>query len=99
MLILVGELNANKNNKAIISAMEKLQNKKIHYILCGVGDRQTDLQEQADRAGLHNNVHFLGYRSDVKKLYEAADCFVMPSLREGLSRSLMEAWQVFALRG
>lgn len=46
---------------------------------------------QADRAGLHDNVHFLGYRNDVKELYEAADCFVMPSFREGLSRSLMEA--------
>jgi hypothetical protein len=91
VIISVGELNANKNNRVIISAMETLNSKKIHYILCGIGEKQIKLQMQADRAGLHDNVHFLGYRNDVKELYEAADCFVMPSFREGLSRSLMEA--------
>lgn len=91
VLISVGELNKNKNNGVIIAAMEQLQNKSIHYILCGVGEKQAELQEQAYNAGLHDNVHFLGYRNDVKELYQAADCFVMPSLREGLSRSIMEA--------
>lgn len=91
LLISVGELNANKNNGVIISAMEKLKNPNIHYILCGIGDKQAELQAQADKAGLHGKVHFLGYRTDVKELYEASDCFVMPSFREGLSRSIMEA--------
>lgn len=81
----------NKNNGVIISAMEKLNNKNIHYILCGVGEKQTELQEQTNEAGLHDYVHFVGYRNDVKDLYKAADCFVMPSFREGLSRSIMEA--------
>lgn len=71
--------------------MEKLKNENLYYILCGVGEKRSDLQKQADKADLHNNVRFLGYRSDVKELYEAADCFVMPSFREGLSRSIMEA--------
>ncbi len=91
VLISVGELNTNKNNGVIISAMEKLNSKNIHYILCGIGENREELQEQADKAGLHDNVHFLGFRNDVNKLYEAADCFVMPSFREGLSRSVMEA--------
>ncbi len=91
VIISVGELNANKNNSVIISAMEKLQNKKIHYILCGVGEKKAELQAMAEAAGLQNNIHFLGYRNDVNELYQAADCFVMPSFREGLSRSIMEA--------
>lgn len=91
MLISVGELNTNKNNGVIISAMEELKNTNIHYILCGMGDKQVELQAQADKAGLHNSVHFLGYRNDVKELYEISNCFVMPSFREGLSRSIMEA--------
>lgn len=91
LLISVGELNANKNNSVIISAMEKLKKPNIHYILCGIGDKQAELQAQADKAGLHDTVHFLGYRNDMKELYETSDCFVMPSLREGLSRSIMEA--------
>lgn len=71
--------------------MGKLKNPHLHYILCGIGEKQKELQEQADKVGLHNNVHFLGYRNDVKELYETSDCFVMPSFREGLSRSIMEA--------
>lgn len=71
--------------------MEKLHNKKIHYILCGQGEKMRELQSLADKVGLHDNVHFLGYRNDVKELYQIADCLVMPSLREGLSRTIMEA--------
>ncbi len=91
MLISAGELNENKNNTVLISALSKLQNKKIHYFLCGVGDKETDLRQQAQEAGIAENVHFLGYRTDMKALLHAADVFVMPSFREGLSRSIMEA--------
>lgn len=91
VLLSAGELNINKNNQVIISAMEQINQKNIHYVLCGVGVQEAALRRQADAAGLHDNVHFLGYRTDIKELYKMADCFVMPSYREGLSRSLMEA--------
>ena len=91
MLISAGELNENKNNTVLISALAKLQNRNIHYFLCGVGDKENDLRQQAQEAGLSENVHFLGYRTDMKALLQAADVFVMPSFREGLSRSIMEA--------
>ena len=91
VLISVGELNANKNNTIILSALKKLKNKKIHYVLCGKGDKLSLLKKQVCDADLQNNVHFLGYRSDVKELYAMSDCFVIPSFREGLSRSIMEA--------
>lgn len=91
VIISVGELNENKNNKVIISALEKLKNKNIHYILCGVGDKKDELSAMAQSAGISENIHFLGYRTDIKALYNASDCFVMPSYREGLSRSAMEA--------
>lgn len=91
VMISVGELNHNKNNGVIISAMEKLKNKNIHYVLCGTGAKQSSLQKKVDQSDLNNYVHFLGYRNDAQELYKASDCFVMPSIREGLSRSIMEA--------
>lgn len=91
VVISVGELNENKNNRIIISALEKLKNKNIHYILCGEGDKKEALKEMAESSGVSENVHFVGYRTDIKALYNASDCFVMPSYREGLSRSAMEA--------
>lgn len=91
VLISVGELNANKNNCVVISALKQLKCQRLHYILCGAGEQEAALKNQAEEAGLGGYVHFLGYRNDVKELYKMADCFVMPSFREGLSRSIMEA--------
>lgn len=91
VLISAGELGINKNNTVILSALEKLGRTDIHYVLCGTGEQRETLEKQAAAAGLEKQVHFLGFRNDVKDLYAAADCFVMPSFREGLSRSMMEA--------
>lgn len=90
-LISVGELNKNKNNKVIIEALAILNNRNLHYFLCGVGDEEEKLKKIAKERNVFNQVHFLGYRTDVKELFKATDIFVMPSLREGLSRSIMEA--------
>jgi glycosyltransferase involved in cell wall biosynthesis len=91
VLISVGELNSNKNHQVIISALGEIQNKKIHYFLCGVGDKEEDLKRQSKKCGIEENVHFLGYRTDVKQLLNSSDIFVIPSKREGLSRAMMEA--------
>lgn len=68
-----------------------MQRKDIYYLLCGVGVEQQHLEEMSEKLGVRDQIHFLGYRSDVSKLYQAADVFALPSFREGLSRSLMEA--------
>ena len=91
LLISAGELNANKNNRVIIEAMAKLNDSRIHYVLCGVGPLDAELKKLAEDKGIAGNVHFLGYRTDVFSLYREADVYVMPSFREGLSRSMMEA--------
>jgi len=91
MMISAGELNQNKNNSAIIKAMAKANNPKVHYFLCGKGELENELRELAKNYGISDNVHFLGYRKEIKELLKSSDIFVLPSFREGLSRSLMEA--------
>ena len=90
-VISVGELNSNKNNITIVKAMAKIKNDNLHYYLCGVGQEAAAIKQYASEHGLEKNIHFLGYRNDIKELLSACDIFVMPSFREGLSRSLMEA--------
>lgn len=87
----VGELNRNKNNRVILDALKRLNNDNVHYLICGKGHLQQRLEEYAEKIGVSDAVHFLGYRTDVKELLCASDIFVLPSYREGLSRSLMEA--------
>lgn len=88
LLLSVGELNRNKNHETVIRAMAGLD---VYYIVAGSGALQAHLQELVNTLGLCDRVKLLGYRSDVKELYETADIFVFPSFREGLSISLMEA--------
>ena len=89
VLISVGDLNKNKNHSVIIDALKRLQSNTIHFILCGEGEMRGKLERLANP--LEGRVHFLGYRSDIKELMAASDIFLLPSKREGLSRSLMEA--------
>lgn len=89
--ISAGELNNNKNNIIILEALNMLKNSKIHYLLCGVGNLKEKLFQYSLENNLEKNVHFLGYRDDVKELLKVSDIFIMPSFREGLSRSIMEA--------
>ena len=91
MIISVGELNTNKNNKVILEAMAEIANNNVNYFLCGIGPLEEKLRLLAKKYGIENQIHFLGYRNDIKDLLQAADIYVMPSIREGLSRSLMEA--------
>lgn len=91
LLISIGELNRNKNHKIILEALRMIKNQKIHYLVCGTGSEKERLIEIAEKYGIKNNIHFLGYRSDVHQLLKSCDVFIQSSYREGLSRSIMEA--------
>lgn len=91
IVLSVGELNENKNQKVIIQAISLLKDKNIHYILCGKGDQMDTLKNLVKEKKLENNVHFLGYRTDVVDICSQADVYVMPSKREGLPVASLEA--------
>ncbi len=91
ILLSVGELNKNKNQKVIIQALALLHDPDIHYVLCGKGDQLENLKALAEQSGLSGNVHFLGYRKDLYGIYTQSDVFAMPSRREGLPVASLEA--------
>ena len=53
-------------------------------MLIGVGELEQSVQEKTRNMGLSNKVLFLGQMADVSGWYHAMDCFVLPSLFEGL---------------
>lgn len=89
VLLSVGEVNANKNHQVVIRALPKLENCK--YVICGVGPLAEELKALATELGVENKLLMAGYRRDISRFYQMADCFVFPSHREGLSVALMEA--------
>ena len=89
----VGRLVAEKGLPELFRAAESLADVGQVLVVVGPMDpdkpdalTETDI-ERARRAG----VRFLGTRSDVERVYAAMDVFVLPSHREGLPQSAMEA--------
>ena len=91
ILFSVGELIKRKNHVAIIEALKQIDNPHIHYVIAGNGELFDLLNEKIRKLELSGQVHLLGYRTDINRLCNSADVFILPSLQEGLSVALMEA--------
>ena len=90
-LLTVGELHKGKNQQVVIQALAKAEIPSVQYFLCGKGEEEESLKKQAEETGVSDRVHFLGYRKDIAEIMNACDVFAFMSLREGLSRALLEA--------
>lgn len=90
LLLSVGELNNNKNQRVVIEALRELQNKNIYYALVGDGKNRDEYTLLIKKYGLEDNIKVLGYRKDVDELCKISDCFVHPSIREGLGIAPLE---------
>jgi glycosyltransferase involved in cell wall biosynthesis len=88
----IGEFTSTKNHAFLLAAWRGVagEEPRAHLLLIGDGRLRKAMERKADREHIPN-VHFLGFRSDVPQLLQATDIFVLPSKREGLPRSIMEA--------
>lgn len=91
VIVSAGEIVKSKNNYVIIKALAELKNPNIHYLCCGDGNKMETWISLSQKVELSNNVHFLGYRTDVSEIMNCSDIFAMPSFVEGVPRSLLEA--------
>ncbi|MFQ5858728.1 MAG: glycosyltransferase [Anaerolineae bacterium] len=94
--ILVGTLASFKPRKGLSylvhAAGEVLsRQRRVHFILAGDGPERGRIEEEVQQRGLAKHVHLLGYRHDAVTLLNALDLYVLPSLFEGLPRSVLEA--------
>lgn len=86
MLLSVGELNENKNHESVVRAIQGME---IIYVIVGKGELKDKLGSVAKECSVC--LRLMGFRNDVADFYDAADIYVLPSIREGLNVSLMEA--------
>lgn len=89
--ISMGDLIPRKNYGVAIKAIAQCKNPNIHYLICGRGSELDNLQKLVKEQEIENQIHFLGYRTDIKELLQAADIFLFTTLQEGMPRSMMEA--------
>ncbi len=63
----------------------------MSLLIAGRGELESQLCQLTATLGVQERVRFLGFRSDVPQVLSTLDCFVFPSLREGLPLALLEA--------
>ena len=89
----VGRFVKQKNHKFMIDVFNDIyiNNPNSMLLLVGRGPLEKDIFNKVNKLKLHDNVLFLGQREDVNELYNVMDCFILPSLYEGLPLVGVEA--------
>ena len=82
----VGRFNVQKNHSRLLDVFAEVAKAApdSRLALIGVGELEQEAKEKARALGLQEKVLFFGQMSDVSEWYHAMDCFVLPSLFEGL---------------
>lgn len=94
VMIHVGRFAKQKNHEYLVKILQnysKVDLSAWKMLFVGDGPLKENIQTQVRKSGLEGHVLFLGNRTDVEKLYSAADMFVFPSLHEGLGIVVIEA--------
>lgn len=89
--LMVAEFNPGKRHADAIEAVAQLQDPRIHLLLAGAGPGLDEARKLAEDWGVGAQVHFLGFRRDIPALIRLSRAVLLPSAREGLPRSLLEA--------
>jgi glycosyltransferase involved in cell wall biosynthesis len=63
----------------------------VHAVVAGDGAEAAELRSLSEQNGVSQQIHFLGFRSDVDRLMLAADLFVLSSSIESFGMVLLEA--------
>ena len=93
----VGRLTPVKDQQLILRAAAVLRQTqpelfaRLRIMLVGDGPLRRQLQELIDTADLADHVWLAGDRDDVPQLLRLMDVFVLPSLGEGISNTILEA--------
>lgn len=93
IIVNVGELLPNKNQKTAINAMKKVAEKipDVTLLIAGNGPERNNLERLVAEQKLEKHVKFLGYTTQLQRYLQICDLEIACSYREGLPLNVMEA--------
>ena len=82
----IGRLTEQKNTLFIIDIFWEICKKepKARLLLIGDGNLKDIMLKKIEDLGIGDKVLYLGRREDIQQFYNGMDCFLLPSLYEGL---------------
>lgn len=92
-VVSIGRLDPVKDFGTLIAAFSKMATRKPgdRLWIVGSGPERARLEAKIADLGLGAVVRVLGERRDVAAVMKAADCYVQPSIYEGMSNTIVEA--------
>lgn len=93
----VGRIQAVKDQQTLLRAFSGFLKKypayqsKVNLVIVGDGPLLKDLKQLAAALGVSDHVWFPGSLDSVAVILQASDIFVLPSLAEGVSNTILEA--------
>jgi sugar transferase (PEP-CTERM/EpsH1 system associated) len=92
----IGRLDPIKDQASLLRAGATLIARRsgarqLRLMIAGDGPLRPSLEALAGQLGIREHVWFSGRRDDIPALLGALDVFVMPSLNEGISNTILEA--------
>jgi glycosyltransferase involved in cell wall biosynthesis len=91
LFLMVAEFTPGKRHVDALRALASLKRPDVFMAFAGNGPLMEKTRRLAVRLGVSERTRFLGFRNDVTNLMSVSDALVLPSLREGLPRSILEA--------
>jgi glycosyltransferase involved in cell wall biosynthesis len=95
-IVFTGRFQVQKNVSMLLeqcAALHQHSETPFELHLVGDGPLRIELQEQADRLGLSDQITWHGWtpREQLRSIYQASHCFVNPSSYEGMPNAVLEA--------
>jgi L-malate glycosyltransferase len=91
-VMFTGRLHPQKNLPVLLQAWTQVADRSpANLVLVGPGNDRQQLTELARSLGIADRVQFVGAVDNPADYLRAADIFVLPSVAEGMSNSLLEA--------
>ena len=89
----IANLFPTKGLDILITAAHTIlkKNPHLHFFVIGSGPEKNSLEKLIQRLHLHANVHLVGAQPHAATLLPAFDIFVLPSRKEGLPYTILEA--------
>lgn len=92
ILLSVGELLPNKNQRTAILAVKKIlpECPDAQLLIAGNGPERENLEQLIEREGLQGHVKLLGYTTKIREYMQVCDALLACSYREGLPMNVVE---------
>ena len=94
VISVIANLSVAKNQQVLLHAMAKLINEKhkfVQAVLAGAGSQRSFYERLAEKLGITEYVHFLGFTDKTADVLFHSDMMVLSSKLEGFGIVLMEA--------